>query len=129
MASLVYEEGLARVNTTSVGGLLGTSRTGPSVSGGAAKNFGVQQTELSKRAAPPETSSFSTVLVSVATFCALVSLGGLYWFWIPTVALAALAWAVFSEENEEQEAAMKRWRALRVCQRCGTFYAEPEASV
>ena len=116
------------MNTTSAGGLLGASRTGPGIAGGAAKTFGVQQTDISKRAAPPESSSFSTFLGVAATLTGLISLAGHYWFWIPTAGLAFLTWKVFSEEVDEHEVAMKHWRSLRVCQRCGNFYSEPAPS-
>jgi hypothetical protein len=133
--SLVYQEGLSRVNTRSRLLALVFGEGGPDLVVGRAATHGVQQTELSRTRKPPVKWSYRRLIfrATTLTFLALgayivfVALGTppvstlplkLYVFLAPVVFLV-LALAVWRHNHLTFPKEYARWDRSFICQRCG----------
>lgn len=133
-ASLVHLEGLSASAVRTRGkaiGLGASGRLGVGVAGYQGRSFGFSQTALSKMAAPPrQRHGLKIFLVCFLLFCLLAAFNGLVNGDVPallvcggTIALLLLGISRLSaRQNRLFQAAAERYEALRVCQRCGTFY-------
>ncbi len=121
MASLVYEQGKSTVSTRTSGTIFAPGKTENQFSFGRAHTTGVQQTELSKKAAPPM-GMVLTVILAIATVASIVAGSQDPAWFILAVPCGVAIFFVAPNESREYHAAMAAWKQTRMCQRCGTFY-------
>jgi len=120
-ASLVYSEGLTHVSVRATGIASGESEGGI----GTSVARGLNQTHASRLAAPPQRSNLS-FFFGILTALSLFLCFAMSWLWLIAALFCALGMFVYLEtesgHDEAHESAMAAWRALRRCERCGTFY-------
>jgi hypothetical protein len=121
MASLVYEQGKSTVKTRTTGTGFAPSKAENHFSFGRATTTGVQQTELSKKAAPPSGMLLTVILGAATLLSTIAGFQNPAWF-ILAVPFGAALYFVAPAEAREHDAAMTKWKQTRMCQRCGTFY-------
>lgn len=120
-ASLVYSEGTQTINSTTSASGIGVGTGGVGGAFGAAQTTGIQQTAISRLAAPPGGMMKSMLLMITAFigfFLCIFTIDGL-WLGIPSLALLFYVWPM---ERREMNDAIQRWAKVRMCTRCGLFY-------
>ncbi len=141
-ANLVHIEGLSVSRGRTRGTVIGISRTGLrngqfSMGGGVyrGKTRGTSQTLLSQMAAPPKRSRAGSVVVGI--FAVLAGgrvLGDLandninqntFIAVLITVILLIVFFMIRGKQEESYSEAIDMYENMRMCQRCGTFYAAP----
>ena len=120
-ASLVYQEGLTTVDTStnSLGLGLGGGHLGLGVARGKTK--GVHQTELSKRAAPPSENSWRVAFLMGAIVTAILGLFASFWWFITCLFIAGV-FATWTSGAEARAKEVEFYNNKRVCQQCGHIY-------
>jgi multisubunit Na+/H+ antiporter MnhC subunit len=134
LASLVHKEGVSHVSTTTSGIGIAASTSGVGLAGGRGKTAGVQQSQLSKEAAPPPGLVLTAILIWLSAFAIIFAILALTndkllhftWLFIVGVVAAVGAFRVYPGEKAKVEAAMAKWQVTRMCLRCGTFYVPPD---
>lgn len=137
-ASLVYNQGLSSTSTRTKGTTVGIGRVGLRdgrfAVGGAvsqSRTFGVQQTVLSKLAAPPQMQTGLMVFLGILCILpALGTLGGITQGLVmqtllngSIVGILVLAVsALYEKKRRIYDDAMSKYADTRMCQRCGKFY-------
>lgn len=126
--SLAYESGLSDVNTRSSGVGVGIGRGGIGVGVGGSKTKGTSQTELSKKAAPPNKKSYWRI-VKIWFVCVIVvelMASGAHSELLKTViGLAALSalfyfcYQAYKFNSSEWPMLAKSWQETFMCSRCG----------
>ena len=127
--SLIYEEGLAIINTRSQGsGVAFGSGGGAAFGSTSTHTTGTQQTALSKKAAPP--AKKHTILWGIfAGFVAIMTLSGIKDFSFMTLVFAGLTYlAVTRTLKAKAYNAMvfptehANWQRSFMCNRCGAVF-------
>jgi hypothetical protein len=137
---LVHQEGLSVSRFQTRGTFVGVGRAGLRngqfiVGGGAQRTntFGASQTALSRMATPPR--KHNGLVVAFGLLCAfsgLSTINGVVYYGpsIGVVVMGALtiffAWAclkLYTKRQRTYEEALEAYQTIRVCQRCGAFYA------
>ncbi|RTL44207.1 MAG: hypothetical protein EKK53_07980 [Burkholderiales bacterium] len=122
-ASLVHKEGLSTAAYSALG--VGMAPNGPA--GGVGSTMGVQQSELSREAAPPASFSVTGGLIALAFVTFL--LGFLWWgAWLAMGVCVLAVVPTYRRESREDDVASDRYARTRMCTRCGTFYVTPRSS-
>lgn len=126
--SLAYESGLSDVNTRSSGVGVGIGRGGLGVGVGGSKTRGTSQTELSKKAAPPNKKSYWRIVKFwfVGTLVAAWVASGANSALLQNLAAIATSSAalyfcyqVFVFNSNDWPVLVKNWQATFMCSRCG----------
>ena len=126
--SLIYQEGLAIINTTSQSSGAAFGGGGASFGSASTRTTGTQQTALSKQAAPP--AKKHTILWAIlAAFLGFLALGGLSDFSVSVLifaGLAALAGRMSLKAKAYNASAFPelhaRWERSFMCNRCGETF-------
>jgi len=135
---MVYHEGLSAISSRTRGAAIGIGRVGirngrSAIGGGIyqGRASGVEQTMLSKLAAPPQMRRGLTIFLAIScVFFALPAVGSLgsgqYLVGILDGSIAGILMfslvAVYERRRRIYDAAMSAYQSTRMCQRCGTFY-------
>jgi hypothetical protein len=127
--SLIYNEGLAIINTTSASSGVAFGGGGAAFGSSSTSTTGTQQTALSKQAAPPRKKHtiLWAILAGVLGFLALGGLADLSFSVIVFAALAALAGRMslkakaYNATKFPEEYA--NWERSFMCNRCGQVFA------
>ena len=117
-ASMVHKEGASTLTSTSVG--VGVSTGGIGV--GSVSTSGEQQTELSKRARPPETFVWTTRCLFGAIIAVVLGFAAATFWWAVAAVLVVALVLLYRSESKEDDVLTDRYKNTRVCTRCGTFY-------
>jgi len=128
--SLIYQEGLAIINTSSqTSGAAFGSGGGASFGSASTRTTGTQQTALSKQAAPPA-KKHTILWGALAAFLGFLALGGLSDFSVSVLFFAGLA--VLAGRMSLKAKAYNattfpelyaRWERSFMCNRCGETFA------
>ena len=127
--SLIYEEGLAIINTQSHGsGVAFGSGGGAAFGSTSTRTTGTQQTALSKKAAPP--AKKHTILWAIAAaFVGFLTIGGLANFSLMTVVFGGLTYLAVMQTLKAKAyntavfpAEHARWEQSFMCNRCGATF-------
>lgn len=126
--SLAYESGRSDVNSHSRGVGVGIGRGGIGVGVGGSKTRGTSQTELSKKAAPPNKKSYWRI-VKIWFVCTIVAqlVGGMMnSSWLTNVSVLATSGAAlyfsylaYKFNNKDWPVLVKNWQETFMCSRCG----------
>ena len=128
--SLIYQEGLAIINTRSQGsGVAFGSGGGAAFGSTSTHTTGTQQTALSKRAAPP--AKKHTILWAIAAaFVGFLTIGGLAKFSFMTLVFGGLTYLAVTQmlKAKAYNAAVfptqyAQWERSFMCNRCGATFA------
>ena len=127
--SLIYNEGLAIINTTSNTSGAAFGGGGASFGSASTRTTGTQQTALSKQAAPPR-KKHTILWGMLAGILGLVTLSGLSDFSFSVIVFAALAVLAGRMSLKAKEYNMTKfpelyatWERSFMCNRCGQMFA------
>ena len=117
-ASLVHKEGSSSLSSKSVG--IGVSLDG-SVGAGGASTSGVQQTELSRMAAPPATFVNTTRCLLGVLVTGVLGFVSSTWWWLTGICAIGVV-LFYRSETKQDDILSHRYKNTRMCTRCGMFY-------
>ena len=129
LASLIYSEGVSFTHAVSTGVCISSGGIGA----GTSQSGGISQTNISALAAPPVNPQ-ADVIKGLGIIGAIIC-GGIgylingFFSMIGGVCLGTTAGMILGAllPNTVYEENLARWQKVRMCLRCGTFYA-PEQS-
>ena len=126
LASVVYEESVSSINTETVGGGVGIGTGSVGVGVGGATTNGIQQTELSKRLAPPKVHGFGLSFISFFILPCIIMMfvvpkNG--WIFLILAGIIFLL-AIWQASIDVKKAAplIEQYKKLHICMRCGTTF-------
>jgi hypothetical protein len=129
--SVVHENGLSHIDTTTRGNTIGVGGYGAGGGVFSATTQGTRQSIASMRAAPPESMPYLLPLVGIMCFCGIVpillalfgaNLVGviIQLSWIPL----SIIWILYARHynGREYPALFEAWNRSWYCRRCGTIF-------